>query len=322
MQERSEYKIVFMGTPEFAVPSLSALVDAGYDVCAVVTATDKPAGRGRKISFSAIKEYAIQKGLKLLQPENLKSAAFYDELKGLNSDLGVVVAFRMLPEQIWNLPKLGTINLHASLLPDYRGAAPINRAIMQGETKSGISTFFLRHEIDTGPLLLQQELQIGTNETAGELHDRLMSLGANLVLKTVDAIREGVAISHEQRSLQAGEEVKSASKLFRDDCKIDWTKSNAEVHNHIRGLSPFPGAWTILTSIDEKDIQWKILNSEWSDEHNLLPGQIKTDMKNFLSVGCGKASISVLSLQSEGKKRMSINEFLRGSSDLSGFQLK
>lgn len=322
MKERAEFKIVFMGTPDFAVPSLKVLVDAGYHICAVITATDKPAGRGRKISFSAIKEYALQKGLKLLQPENLKNQEFQNELKGLNPDLGVVVAFRMLPEQIWSLPRLGTINLHASLLPDYRGAAPINRAIMQGETKSGISTFFLRNEIDTGPLLLQQELEIGPNETAGELHDRLMDLGAELVLRTVESIREGLAISHEQRSLPSGEALKSAAKLFRADCRIDWNKSNIEVHNHIRGLSPFPGAWTILSSEMENDVQWKILKSEWSTQDQLAPGQIRTDMKNFLSVGCGNGSIQVLSLQVEGKKRMSIHEFLRGSSDLNDLYLK
>lgn len=299
-----------MGTPEFAVASLEALINSGIDVAAVVTAPDKPAGRGLKVQQSPVKIAADAHGIRVLQPEKLKSGEFLEELRRINPDLGVVVAFRMLPEQVWQLPRLGTINLHASLLPDYRGAAPINRAIMNGETESGLTTFFLRASIDTGPVIIQERLSIGPNETAGELHDRMMETGARLLAKTVAQIATGEYEATDQTPIP-GIPPKEAPKLYRSECRISWDKPAGEVHNHIRGLSPYPGAWTELDLTDNR-ISMKVLRSEVVSL-DLLPGEILVK-DHQLYVGCRPGSIGILELQAEGKRRMNIAEFLRGNS--------
>src|ERR1043165_9173853 len=238
-------RIVFMGTPEFAVASLDALVNKGYNIVGVITAPDKPAGRGMKLQESAVKKYAVEKGLRILQPEKLKNPQFLDELKSLNADLQVVVAFRMLPEVVWNMPALGTINVHASLLPQYRGAAPINWAIINGEKQTGITTFKLKHEIDTGDILLQETINIGEDETAGELHDRMKEIGAQLLVKTIKGIADGSL----KETPQPPGDIKHAPKIFTETCHIKWNKSLNSIYNLIRGLSPYPGAFTLL---DEK----------------------------------------------------------------------
>ena len=319
IKQREDFGIVYMGTPDFAVPSLDALHQAGYKILAVVTATDKPAGRGQKITYSAVKEYALAHGLPVFQPAKLKAESFLNDMQALQPDLGVVVAFRMLPKQIWSLPRLGTINLHASLLPQYRGAAPINRAVMNGETESGVTTFFLRDEIDTGPMLMSEKTTISENMTAGELHDILMAKGADLLLKTVDAIREDRVAAMEQSEV-AAMELKLAPKIFREDCKIDWHWSAEQVHNHIRGLSPFPGAWTQIINSKGEKTTWKIVQSEITSSENFTPGVIRSDMKTALKIACGTGAISVLQLQADGKKRLSIVEFLRGVQDLNDFR--
>jgi len=300
-----------MGTPDFAVASLEALIYSGIEVSAVITAPDKPAGRGLKLQKSPVKIAAENHGITVLQPEKLKSDEFIEKLRGLKPDLGVVVAFRMLPELVWKLPRLGTINLHASLLPDYRGAAPINRAIMNGEKESGLSTFFLRSEIDTGPIILQEKIGIGPNETAGELHDRMMHAGAMLLTKTVQRIATGDYSETEQSIEGATKSLKAAPKLFRTECRIPWSSTEAEVHNHIRGLSPYPGAWTELTT-SESRLSIKVLKSERAGIQNLSPGEPLLSNEG-LCVGCGEGSIRILELQAEGKRRMGIIDFLRGN---------
>ena len=298
-----------MGTPEFAVASLDALVNAGCNIVGVITAPDKPAGRGLKLQESAVKKYAVEKNLKVLQPEKLKNPQFLEELKSLNADLQVVVAFRMLPEVVWNMPPIGTVNVHASLLPQYRGAAPINWAVISGEKESGVTTFKLKHEIDTGDILLQEKISIGDNETAGELHDQLKKLGAQVLVKTVQGLADGSlketpqsAISDQQSAL------KHAPKIFTETCKIDWNKSVEEVHNLIRGLSPFPGAFTHLS-----DKLLKIYRSEKeSKQPTISPGEFQTDGKTFLKFACSDGFILVKELQLEGKKKMNVEDFLRG----------
>jgi methionyl-tRNA formyltransferase len=248
-----DVRIVYMGTPEFAVEPLKTLVEAGYNVVGVVTIPDKPVGRGQKIQSSPVKLYAQTKGLRILQPEKLKYIEFIDELKSLSPDIAVVVAFRMLPESVWSIPKLGTFNLHASLLPQYRGAAPINWAIINGEKKSGVTTFLIDHQIDTGNIILREEVSIGDNDTAGDLHDKLMIIGANLVVKTIDELAEKKVKPISQADFLSGNElIKAAPKIFRDTCRIDWNKTTTELHNLIRGLSPYPGAWTELAFADGK----------------------------------------------------------------------
>ena len=304
-----DLRIVFMGTPEFAVASLDALVNAGCNIVGVITAPDKPAGRGLKLQESAVKKYAVEKNLKVLQPEKLKNPQFLEELKSLNADLQVVVAFRMLPEVVWNMPPIGTVNVHASLLPQYRGAAPINWAVISGEKESGVTTFKLKHEIDTGDILLQEKISIGDNETAGELHDQLKKLGAQVLVKTVQGLADGSlketpqsAISDQQSAL------KHAPKIFTETCKIDWNKSVEEVHNLIRGLSPFPGAFTHLS-----DKLLKIYRSEKeSKQPTISPGEFQTDGKTFLKFACSDGFILVKELQLEGKKKMNVEDFLRG----------
>jgi methionyl-tRNA formyltransferase len=299
-----------MGTPEFAVASLDALVNAGCNIVGVVTAPDKPAGRGLKLQESAVKKYAVEKNLKVLQPEKLKNPQFLEELKSLNAELQVVVAFRMLPEVVWNMPAMGTINVHASLLPQYRGAAPINWAVINGEKESGVTTFKLKHEIDTGDILLQGKTVIGENETAGELHDKLKELGAQVLVKTVQGLADDTLKETPQSEILnfKSETVKHAPKIFTETCKIDWCKSVSEVHNLIRGLSPFPGAFTYL---NEKLL--KIYRSEKeSKQSTISPGEFQTDGKTFLQFACSDGFIVVKELQLEGKKKMNVQDFLRG----------
>ncbi len=295
-----------MGTPEFAVPSLEILLDNGYDVAAVVTAPDKPGGR-HGMQVSAVKQCALDRGLRVLQPEKLKNPAFLAELSALKADLQIVVAFRMLPEIVWNMPPLGTMNLHGSLLPKYRGAAPINWAIINGETETGLTTFLLKHEIDTGDLLFQERLTIGENETAGELHDRMMLAGAQLVLKSVQSIERGDA----RPMPQAGTEASHAPKIYTETCRIDFARPTAVVHNFIRGLSPYPGAWTEL---DGKTL--KILKTEKAERREgndaAIPGEFFSDGKNYLKISTLDGCIQVLELQMEGKKRMNVRDFLNG----------
>ena len=300
-------KIVFMGTPDFAVASLNALLEAGFGVAAVVTAPDKPAGRGMKLQESAVKKYALEKDLTILQPEKLKDPAFLHQLKALQADLQVVVAFRMLPELVWNMPPLGTINLHGSLLPQYRGAAPINWAIINGEKTTGVTTFKLQHAIDTGDILLQESFPVGDDETAGEVHDRMKEIGAQLLVKTVRGLMDGTLQETPQPNIPTGE-LKHAPKIFTDHCRINWTHDADDIHNLIRGLSPFPGAFTYL---HEKML--KIYRSEKElAVPNVAPGTFKTDGKTYLRFACANGYIHVLDLQIEGKKKMSIADFLRG----------
>jgi len=308
-------RIVFMGTPEFAVASLAALVNAGCTVVGVVTAPDKPAGRGLKLQESAVKKYAHEKGLNVLQPEKLKNPQFLEQLKALNADLQVVVAFRMLPEIVWNMPSMGTINVHASLLPQYRGAAPINWAVINGEKETGVTTFKLKHKIDTGDILLQEKTAIGENETAGELHDQLKELGAQTLVKTIQGLADGSLKETPQSEIiipiaigTKSETAKHAPKIFTETCKIDWSKSVDEVHNLIRGLSPFPGAFTYLN-----DKLLKIYRSEKEyRQPSTAGGQFETDGKTFLKFACEDGFIHVKELQLEGKKRMNVVDFLRG----------
>ena len=309
MKEYNHLRIVFMGTPEFAVASLDALVKAGYNIVAVVTAPDKAAGRGLHLQQSAVKKYAVEKGLKVLQPEKLKNPEFISELKSLNADLQIVVAFRMLPEVVWSMPPMGSVNLHGSLLPQYRGAAPINWAVINGETETGVTTFKLKHEIDTGDILLQQSFPIGENETAGEVHDRMKEIGAQLLVKTVQQLAAGVLAEKPQTSnQQPATPLKHAPKIFTETCKIDFAKTADEVHNLVRGLSPFPGAFC---SLNGKTLKIFRTEKEVSNP-DIEPGQYKTDEKTFLKFACSNGYISVTELQLEGKKKMNIEDFLRG----------
>lgn len=297
-----------MGTPEFAVPSLKILLDHGYDVAGVVTAPDKPGGR-QGLQQSAVKLFALSKGIPVLQPSRLKDPDFLEQLRILKADLQVVVAFRMLPEAVWNMPPLGTMNLHGSLLPKYRGAAPINWAVIRGEMETGVTTFLLQHEIDTGDLLFQERIPIGENETAGELHDRMMVVGAGLLLRSVQALENGTARPAPQSDMEATH----APKLHTETCRIDFDRPTADVHNFIRGLSPYPGAWTML---DGKVL--KILRSLKSGPDNAgrHPGSIYLDDKNSLKIATADGSIEVLELQLEGKRRMEAREFLNGHAKL------
>ncbi len=301
-------KIIFMGTPDFAVASLDILVQNGYDIAAVVTAPDKPAGRGQKLSESAVKKYAREKELRILQPEKLKSPEFIQTLQELKADLQIVVAFRMLPEVVWNMPPKGTFNLHASLLPQYRGAAPINWAVMNGEKESGVTTFFLQHEIDTGNILFQKKVSIGENETAGELHDKLMETGRDLVLKTVQAIENNTCKEVPQDDLLPGETLKHAPKIFKEDCRIDWSKSLDEVHDHIRGLSPYPTAFTEFRGLGLKIFKASKLYGTPVE----AAGTFLSDGKNYFHVALPQGYLQLEEIQLEGKKRMNATEFLRG----------
>jgi len=300
-------RIIFMGTPEFAVTSLNALVNAGCTIVAVITAPDKPAGRGMALQQSAVKQYALSKGLNILQPEKLKNPGFITELKKLNADLQIVVAFRMLPEVVWGMPPMGTINLHGSLLPQYRGAAPINWAIINGEKETGVTTFLLQQQIDTGNILMQERFPITESDNAGTLHDKMKEIGAAVLLQTVQEMANGTLQSKPQ-NIADEQQLKHAPKIFTETCKIDFNKPVEEVFNLIRGLSPYPAAFTLFNNKKLKI---------YSADKNLTPPQIapghwQTDKKNYLQFACSNGSIHVLELQLEGKKKMKIDEFLRG----------
>jgi len=308
-----------MGTPGFAVPSLDIILANGYDVVGVVTVPDKPAGRGYKLQESDVKKSAVQHGLKVLQPADLKDYEFIDELKNLGTNLIVVVAFRKMPEEVWGLPELGTFNLHGSLLPNYRGAAPINWAVINGETETGVTTFFLDEKIDTGELIDNFKIPVGINDTVGDVHDKLMLVGADLVLKTVKRIEEGEVITIPQDQIKLAKEVKKAPKIFKTTCKVSWSAKASIVHNLIRGLSPYPTAFSTLCFPDGKKIKVKLFKSEIADsvEGQIQAGQIDTDQKTYLKVFCGEGAVTIIALQPEGKKRMQTTDFLRGR-DLTG----
>jgi len=300
-------RIVFMGTPDFAVGILDTILKSNYEIAAVVTAPDKPAGRGQKLNQSAVKVYAEENNLKVLQPTNLKSEDFLTELAALNANLQIVVAFRMLPKAVWQMPKLGTFNLHASLLPDYRGAAPINWAIINGEEKTGVSTFFIDEKIDTGAVILKSETNISAEETAGELHDRLMLLGAETVVETLKLIESNQVTT----TIQPAEETKTAYKLNRENCKIDFNKSSKEVYNLIRGLNPYPSAYTILTD-NGNEYNIKIHDVTYTiEQHNFKPGKFIA-AKKTIRIATNDGFIEILSLQFPGKKKMKTAELLNG----------
>ena len=307
-----------MGTPEFAIAPLSALIKEGFDIVAVITAPDKPAGRGRKIQQSAVKQFAEEKlDCPILQPENLKAPLFAESLIPLNADLFIVVAFRMLPEVIWSIPKLGTFNLHASLLPQYRGAAPINHAIINGENETGVTTFLIDQKIDTGRILFQEKVKIKSDDDAGSLHDKLMESGAKLVAHTANIINSGSIDPIDQNSFSLPDkQLKKAPKIFKDDCKIDWSKSIDTVNNFIRGLSPFPTAFSALQLTDKQQTNCKIFRGDLiREKHELTPGTIKSDKKNYMHVAVRDGLYNITSLQLAGKKRMSVGDFLRGFQD-------
>ena len=304
----TDLRIIYMGTPEFAVPSLQILVENGFNVVAVITAPDKPKGRGQKLATSPVKDYAVSQDIPVLQPTNLKSPEFIEELKSYNANLQIVVAFRMLPEMVWDMPEIGTFNLHASLLPQYRGAAPINWAIINGEKETGVTTFFLKHKIDTGNIIFQEKEPIEEDDNVGDLYTRLMVRGSKLVLKTVQAIQEG---DYPQDPQDESGEIKHAPKIFKETCEIDWSKSSEEVYNFIRGLSPYPAAWTMINGT-----QFKIYKAEKLELTSAgdKPGDYVTDNKSYLHIQTGGSALSIKELQMQGKKRMNIEDFLRGNS--------
>jgi methionyl-tRNA formyltransferase len=309
-----ELRIVFMGTPDFAVASLKALVDGGYNIVGVITAPDKAAGRGKKINESAVKKYSVENGLNVLQPEKLKNSDFIEELKALKADLQVVVAFRMLPALVWQMPPMGTFNLHGSLLPQYRGAAPLNWAVINGETKTGVTTFLLDQKIDTGKILFKKEIDIWENDTVGTIHDSLMGTGAKLVVETVDALAEGNYKAVAQSEIMDEAEIKHAPKIFKEDCKVDWSHDVEFVRNLIRGLSPYPTAWSTLVHKDSgKEIATKLFFAmHVEDKLDVELGTIESDGKTFIKVACGNGWLQLMDLQIAGKKRMKITDFLRG----------
>ena len=302
-------KIVFMGTPDFAVGILDTIYKSEYEIVGVITAADKPAGRGQKVSTSAVKEYALANNLRLLQPTNLKNEEFLAELKGLGANLQVIVAFRMLPEAVWKMPELGTFNLHASLLPEYRGAAPINWAIINGETKTGVTTFFIDDKIDTGAIILKKETPIGNTETVGELHDRLMNLGKEAVLETLSLIENDKAATYIQPE---SNDLKTAYKLNKDNCKIDWTKPGKEIYNQIRGLNPYPAAWTFFMD-GENEWNVKLFEVEFIEsEHDNPIGKILSSKKE-IHIFTVDGYLDIKSLQMPGKKKMEVKQLLNGT---------
>ena len=315
-----DLRIVFMGTPDFAVASLKALVGNGYQVVGVVTAPDKPAGRGQKMQQSAVKSYALENQLTLLQPEKLKDESFLYALKVLKADLQIIVAFRMLPEVVWKMPALGTFNLHGSLLPRYRGAAPLNWAILNGDSESGVTTFLLKQEIDTGNILFFETVPITEDETVGELHDQLMEIGAALVMKTVDALAAGEVVPLSQERLEIDPVRLHAPKIFKEDCRINWNLGTVRNHNKVRGLSPYPTAWTELTAPSKENTGLKLFRTHPEIcAHTYAPGTILSDQKKQLKIACSDGYLSVIELQLAGKKRMGIEEFLRGFPNVSGY---
>ena len=318
-----DIRIVFMGTPEFAVPSLKALVEGGYNVVGVVTMPDKPAGRGMKLQESDVKRAAKELGIEtILQPEKLRDEAFLEALKALQPDLGIVIAFRMLPEVVWAMPRFGTFNLHASLLPEYRGAAPINWAIINGDKESGNTTFLLNHEIDKGAIIGQQRTPIGNEECVGDLYDRLMTMGAELVIESVEKIASGDISPIEQP--QEDENLRPAPKIFKDMCEVDWSANGTQIVNFVRGLSPYPAAWSILKRGDE-ELSVKIFKAHFEEkQHSANIGAIITDNKNYIKVACADGLIAIEELQVAGKKRMGVRDLLLGLSlnDTDKFKLK
>ena len=302
-----------MGTPDFAVESLRCLVEGGYNVVGVITMPDKPAGRGHKIQFSPVKQFALDHNLPLLQPEKLKDESFVQSLREWKADLQIVVAFRMLPEVVWNMPRLGTFNLHASLLPQYRGAAPINWAVINGDTETGITTFFLKHEIDTGEVIQQVRVPIADTDNVEVVHDKLMMLGGRLIVETVDAILAGTVKPIPQEEMAVVGELRPAPKIFKETCRIDWNQPVKRIYDFIRGLSPYPAAWTELINPSGDSVVVKIFESEKRIEtHQLLPGTIVTDGKKSLKVAVTDGFIGILALQLPGKKRLRTEELLRG----------
>ncbi|RKD87702.1 methionyl-tRNA formyltransferase [Mangrovibacterium diazotrophicum] len=316
-----DLRIVFMGTPDFAVASLKALVEGGYNIVGVITVPDKPAGRGRQLQQSAVKQYAVEQGLHVMQPEKLKNPEFLAELEALKADLQVIVAFRMLPEVVWSMPRLGTFNLHGSLLPQYRGAAPLNWAVMNGDKETGVTTFLLSHEIDTGAILFHEKITIGEDDTVGDIHDRLMEIGAGLVVKTVDALAEGNYTAVAQDDIQV-ESLRPAPKIFKEDCKIDWNKPAVEVRNLIRGLSPYPAAWTELVDGKGKVLSLKIFRAEIEPAEGLTPGMVETDGKTNFKIAAADGWLTISDLQLSGKKRMAVDDFLRGIHDPGQLQVQ
>lgn len=313
--KKEDLRIVYMGTPDFAVESLKRLVEGGYNVVGVITMPDKPVGRhGSVLQPSPVKQYAVSQGLRVLQPEKLKEEAFLEELRSLKADLQIVVAFRMLPEVVWNMPPLGTFNLHASLLPQYRGAAPINWAVINGDTETGITTFFLKHEIDTGEIIQQVRVPIADTDNVEVVHDKLMNLGGELVLETVDAILDGTVKPIPQEELIGQEaELRPAPKIFKETCRIDWSKGVKQIYDFIRGLSPYPAAWTELCMADGSRQMLKLYAAEKIfTTHEMKVGDIRTDKKTYFQIAVKDGFINVLSLQLAGKKRISVGEFLRG----------
>lgn len=310
--EKTDLRIVFFGTPDFAVESLRRIVGEGFNVVAAVTAPDKPAGRGRSVQQSAVKQYAAEAGIPVLQPVKLKDPEFIEALRNLNADLFVVIAFRMLPEVVWAMPPKGTFNLHAALLPRYRGAAPINWAVINGETRTGVTTFFLQHEIDTGDIIDACPIEIGPDEDCGSVHDRLMLLGAGLTVKTIQSIIDGTIKTVPQSEITDAEPC-PAPKIFKDTCRIDWNRSAAEIHNLVRGLSPYPTAWSVLYSEGNEQGTLKIFKTRLTEEPASIPGAVSIDHnKGRMTVDCGDRRLEILSLQAPGKRRMDTAEFLRG----------
>ncbi|MBQ0117296.1 MAG: methionyl-tRNA formyltransferase, partial [Flavobacterium sp.] len=301
-------RIVFMGTPDFAVGVLDAIYQSEHEIVGVITAVDKPAGRGQKIKYSAVKEYALEKNLNILQPEKLKDPEFLKELEALQANLQVVVAFRMLPEAVWKMPALGTFNLHASLLPEYRGAAPINWAIINGEKETGVTSFFIDDKIDTGAMIMHKKTEIGADESAGSLHDRLMVLGAETVVETLDLIAKGEATTEVQST---AEDIKTAYKLNRENCKIDWNKSGVEIHNLIRGLSPYPAAWCFL-KLNSEELNVKVYESFFEADTHEIPNGTVIASKKEIKVAVTDGFVYLKSLQLPGKKRMFSHELLNG----------
>ena len=312
--EKKDLRIVYMGTPEFAVESLKRLVEGGYNIVGVITMPDKPMGRhGSVLQPSPVKQYAVSQGLKVLQPEKLKDESFVAELRELKADLQIVVAFRMLPEVVWNMPRLGTFNLHASLLPQYRGAAPINWAVINGETETGITTFFLKHEIDTGEIIDQVRVPIADTDNVGDVYERLMNLGGDLVVKTVDSILDGSVKTVPQDKLAEGEVLRPAPKIFKETCRIDWSKGVKQIYDFVRGLSPYPAAWTELCQGSTAPQVLKIYETDKIfAEHSFEPGAVVTDKKTYFRIAVTDGYINIHSLQLAGKKRMGVADFLRG----------
>lgn len=315
--DKKDLKIVFLGTPEFAVESLDRIVSNGYNVVAVVTMPDKPAGRGHNLLQSPVKQYAVSKNIPVLQPVNLKDPVFVEELRSYGADLFVVIAFRMLPEVVWQMPRLGTFNLHASLLPDYRGAAPINWAVINGDTRTGVTTFFLKHEIDTGDIIDRAAVDINSEDNVGDVHDRLMLLGAELTLKTLKGIVDGTLVTVPQDDLvEKDRQPRPAPKIFKDTCHVDWNRPAVEVHNLVRGLSPYPAAWSIIEDngpLTGRQVKIFETTVDDADHGEMTPGKVTVVGKDGLAVDCADRRLFIKKLQLQGKKAMGADEFLRGA---------